>query len=141
MNVFDFDNTIYQGDSTIDFYLYCLKAEPKIIKWFPKQMIGVIKYKLKIIDKTTLKSDFFSFMRSVKDYHNIVESFWNEHEYKIASWYKKRHQNSDLIISASPEFLLENICKRMNITRLIASKVDPCTGFFRALIVMVKKRL
>lgn len=25
MNVYDFDKTIYDGDSTIDFYLYCVK--------------------------------------------------------------------------------------------------------------------
>ena len=25
LNVFDFDNTIYDGDSSIDFYIFCLK--------------------------------------------------------------------------------------------------------------------
>ena len=32
MNVYDFDGTIYNGDSTIDFYIYALKSKPSIIK-------------------------------------------------------------------------------------------------------------
>ena len=29
MNVFDFDGTIYHGDSSKDFFFYCLKNYPK----------------------------------------------------------------------------------------------------------------
>ena len=32
MNVFDFDKTIYDGDCTVDFYMYCLKKYPVIYK-------------------------------------------------------------------------------------------------------------
>ena len=32
MNVFDFDGTIYNGDSSKDFFFYCLKRYPKIRK-------------------------------------------------------------------------------------------------------------
>ena len=28
MNVYDFDGTIYDGDSTFDFYKYCMKKHP-----------------------------------------------------------------------------------------------------------------
>lgn len=30
MNVYDFDKTIYDGDSTIDFYFYCSKNIQKL---------------------------------------------------------------------------------------------------------------
>ena len=39
MNCYDFDKTIYNGDSTKDFYLFCLKRHKGIIKTFP----GLIK--------------------------------------------------------------------------------------------------
>ena len=26
-NIYDFDKTIYDGDSTVDFFLFCLKRE------------------------------------------------------------------------------------------------------------------
>ena len=32
MNVYDFDKTIYKGDSTLDFYFFCLRKKPIIIK-------------------------------------------------------------------------------------------------------------
>ena len=32
VNTYDFDKTIYNGDSTIDFYIFCLKKEITIIK-------------------------------------------------------------------------------------------------------------
>ena len=31
MNVYDFDKTIYRGDSTMDFWRYCLKRYPKAV--------------------------------------------------------------------------------------------------------------
>ena len=44
MNVYDFDKTIYDGDSTIDFYFYCLKKHPKIILCLPIQLYAAVKY-------------------------------------------------------------------------------------------------
>ena len=63
MNVYDFDGTIYRGDSTIDFYFFCLRKHPFIIRRFPSQMIGFIKYKLHRKSKKELKETFFIFFR------------------------------------------------------------------------------
>ena len=46
MNVYDFDNTIYKGDSTADFFIFCLRKHPKIVLVFPKIIGGVIKFYL-----------------------------------------------------------------------------------------------
>ena len=35
MNIYDFDETIYDSDSTKDFYFYCLKKYPKILLSVP----------------------------------------------------------------------------------------------------------
>ena len=43
-------------------------------------------------------------------------------------WYKKCHKNDDVIITASPEFLIQEICKRLDINTLIASKVNSYDG-------------
>ena len=29
--VYDFDETIYDGDSTVDFYKYCVKRKPSLL--------------------------------------------------------------------------------------------------------------
>ena len=127
MNVYDFDGTIYNGDSTIDYYLYVLKKKPVVIRFIPKQLFGILLYILRIIDKTKMKEYFYCFMRGI-DHTKMVTGFWDLHEHKIYDWYLKAHKNDDIIISASPEFLLIPICNILGVKRLIASKVDPFTG-------------
>lgn len=128
MNVYDFDNTIYKGDSTADFYLFSLKRHPSIIKFFPSLIKAVVKfYVLKKGTKTEMKEVMYRFLTKINPEFDI-KMFWDTHEKNIKSWYLKQKQNSDIIISASPEFLLKPICERLGINNLTASKVDVYTG-------------
>ena len=45
MNVFDFDNTIYDGESVIDFFLYYCKKDKSLLKYIPAVTKAMIKYK------------------------------------------------------------------------------------------------
>lgn len=127
MNVYDFDHTIYDGDSTLDFYKYCLKRKPIIIFYLFIQILGFLKYKLKLWDKHQFKQCFYGFLKYLDDPNQYVEDFWKIHKKKIKGWYFSQKEDTDVIISASPEFLLENICQEINVY-LIASKVDIKTG-------------
>jgi HAD superfamily phosphoserine phosphatase-like hydrolase len=127
MNVYDFDGTIYDGDSTVDFFLFAIKRKPTALLRLPKQFWGFVLYGLKQIDKTKLKEYFYSFLPAV-DGESLLEAFWDQNQHKIFSWYPQMHQPEDIVISASPEFLLRPICRRLGIERLIASKVDIRTG-------------
>lgn len=129
MNVYDFDGTIYAGDSTIDFFLFALKTKPSLIRFLPKQIIGFFRYSLRLINKTQLKEYFFSFLSAI-DADALLESFWSKNHNKIYNWYLQQQESDDIIISASPEFLLTPICQRLGIKNLIASKVDPRSGRF-----------
>lgn len=132
MNVYDFDKTIYNGDSTIDFYLFCLKKHPSILLYIPAQIKGVILFKMGKIEKKKFKELFFSFLVKINDIERDIVLFWDEHEIKIKEWYKNKHREDDVIISASPHFLLKEICKRQKIKNLIATKVDKKTGKFES---------
>ncbi len=128
MNVYDFDNTIYKGDSTADFYLFCLKKHPKIVCTFPKLIGGFIKYYiLNQGTKTQFKEKMYTFLQYC-DTEKDVEEFWSKKISNIKVWYKKQQRHDDLIISASPEFLLKTPCKILEIKHLMASMVDPHTG-------------
>ena len=129
LNVYDFDKTIYDGDSSIDFYLFCLKRKKSIILLLPKQVFAMILYKLKIKDKEYFKSQFFSFVKKIDNIDKTVEVFWKQKIVKIKTWYKKQSKTSDVIISASPEFLLKPLEKKLKI-KVIASKVSKKTGTF-----------
>ena len=55
MNVFDFDKTIYDGDSTVDFCLYLMGRYPAVIGDFISNLPVVIRYKRGKISKTAMK--------------------------------------------------------------------------------------
>ena len=129
MNVYDFDGTIYDGDSTVDFFLFALKKSPSMIRFVPKQIKGFILYGMKKIGKTELKEYFLSFLSAI-DAEELVNRFWEQNRYKIYKWYLEQQKADDIIISASPEFLLMPICQKLGIQHLIASKVDARSGAF-----------
>lgn len=129
MNIYDFDHTIYNGDSTIDFFKFLIKKKPSILLSAPKQFWGFLLYGIKKIDKTELKEYFFSFLTNV-DVDLYIEEFWSLHKNKIFDWYKNQMSETDIIISASPHFLLEPIMNQLKTKNLIASKVNKKTGKF-----------
>lgn len=128
--VFDFDNTIYNGDSTLDFYRYCLKMNKRLFVYLPKQILGLIRYRLGNINKEEFKELFFSFLIDLHDIELIVDDFWKEHIHKIKDWYLVRNKEHDIIISASPEFLLTPISKYIDVQDIIATVIDNRTGKF-----------
>jgi HAD superfamily phosphoserine phosphatase-like hydrolase len=128
MNVYDFDKTIYDGDSTLDFYLFALKKKPKLIKYLPVQVLGFLKYLFGICSKLEFKEKFYYFLNGISDTDELVKLFWDDKQGLIKEWYLNSKKDSDLIISASPTFLLEPICKVVGIKHLIASEVNKNTG-------------
>lgn len=128
MNIYDFDNTIYKGDSTADFYIYSLIKHPKIVCTFPRLIKAFAKfYILKKGTKTEFKEKMYSFLQYCNTKKD-VEDFWKSHIKNIKGWYIEQQKNDDIIISASPQFLLETPCKILGINTLIASNVHPTTG-------------
>lgn len=128
MNVYDFDGTIYDGDSTLDFYYYCVRHKPSILFRMPIQVLAFTRYKLGFIAKTEFKEVFYTFIRDIDDIDEKLVDFWNNNNIKIKDWYLNQRKEDDMVISASPEFLLEEICARLGIKFLIASQVDKSNG-------------
>ena len=54
-------------------------------------------------------------------------------------WYMKQQKEDDIIISASPDFLLRPICKRLGIHSLNASNVNIYTGKIEGPKLLVEK--
>lgn len=132
INVYDFDKTIYDGDSTIDFYLFCIIKRPIIIISLPISILYFIAYKLKIINKIRFKEKFFLFLKYTPNIDKMIELFWNKNLKKIKQWFINDKSSNKIIISASPEFLLKPIINNINVMEIIASKVDKSTGKFNS---------
>ena len=127
INVYDFDNTIYRGDSSYDFFRHCAMKYPRVLlsaagalPWFLAMAFG-------ILDKTKAKERFYRYLRHVPEAEEEVVRFWIDHDKNLKSWYFEQKRDDDLIISASPEFLLEPVMRRLELA-FLASRVDARTG-------------
>lgn len=140
MNIYDFDKTIYDGDSTLDFYLFVLARNCTLIRYFPKQIFYMILYYSNIVTKEKYKETFFSFLKGIKNIEKEIEEFWLKNEKKIKRWYLIQKDKKDVIISASPEWLLKPIIDKLEIN-LIATKVDKKTGKFHSLNCYGKEKV
>lgn len=141
VNVYDFDKTIFHGDSTQKFYLYLLKKQPKIALYLPKQLFYFIPFALGKMEKTKFKEKFYSCFKVVKNIDKEVENFWKINIKGIKKFYYEKQEDTDIIISASPEFLLKPICEKLGINHLIASKVDKNTGKYTGLNCYGKEKV
>ncbi len=128
MNAYDFDETIYDGDSTRDFYFYCVKKFPSVLKFLPYQAFYFALFVFGLITKTQFKEKFYIFFTAVKDIDGAAADFWKSHKSGIKKFYLETKKDDDVIISASPYFLLAPICKNLGIKHLIASDADKLTG-------------
>lgn len=128
MNTYDFDQTIYQPDSSYSFYLYCLKNYPSaVLRTLPKTLAFAAAYGLKKMTTKRLKEQLFSFLRYLPDVDSAVADFWEEHRRGIEQWYLEQKKEDDVIISASPYFLLRPIAMELGVG-LIATPMDKHTG-------------
>lgn len=130
MNVFDFDKTIYPKDSTSDFIIYLALRHPGVILGLLGGIPAVFAYKRKRISKTQMKQSLFGCFSRVPDIDREVKRFWDKRIGRIEGWYLKIKRADDVIISASPEFLLREACDRLGVQSLIASEVDKKTGSY-----------
>lgn len=126
MNAYDFDKTIFDGDSTAKFYLFCLLRTPKMFLRIPR-LVFEAAFVLKK-DKQRFKENMFAFLTDLKDPEGMLKKFWDKNEGSIKQFYLNGKREDDLIASASPEFLLKPILTKLGIKRLIASPVDFKTG-------------
>ena len=128
-DVYDFDGTIYDGDSGIDIFFFAIKKYPKILKRVPKILWYGLLLLLKIIKKEQFKSIVFTFIKDIDNIDNFVDGFWQEHEKKLKLfWLKKTSHRRDIIISASCYFWLKYIKDKYKVHGLIATDIDLSTG-------------
>ncbi len=135
LNVYDFDNTIYDGESAMDFFFFYLKRDPPLVKYMPKVFHALYKYKR---GNVSLEEAINNYGDTVSDYFvtmtdidSIVSDFWDKYEKNIKPFYAEIQKEDDLIISGSPEFSLKEICKRIGVKHYIGSVIDFETGEFK----------
>ncbi len=127
MNVYDFDRTIYPGDSSIHFWKFCMRHYPKTMRVIPRATAAIFRYKRRRCTWSDVMETFFTFLEHVPSVDEAVEAFWDKNGHKIYEWYLERRHEADVIISAAPVFLIAPICERLGVD-CIATEMNIRTG-------------
>ena len=130
MNVYDFDKTIYPVDSTVQFYRWCLRRYPACRRTLGWTALGFLLVGLRLRSLTGGKEMFYRFLRHVPA--EAPALFWREHIGAVRPWFLKQRRPDDLVISASPEFLLAPAAEALGFA-LIGSPVEQATGRYLGL--------
>ena len=127
MNVYDFDKTILWKDSTFLFVRHCLTRYPATWKTLPGVALASVEYLRGAITLEKYKEKAFAFLAYLPDPQRVVEEFWNRQEKGIKNWYLRQKRPDDVVVSASPEFLLKPVCDRLGV-EVIGTTMDSHTG-------------
>lgn len=126
MNVYDFDGTVRRGDTTRDFVRFELRRHPAVLLDLPRFAWVYFLHLCKKRTLTEAKSALFAFFRRI-DVAEETEAFRRKNGGCIDAWYLAQTQSSDVIITASPVFLVAALCRGLGVT-VLGTEVDPQTG-------------
>lgn len=128
MNVFDFDNTIYRGESAVDLAVFMIKSNKKVILWMPKIFWSLLKYKLCLVSRDKMQdsvNDFMSkILRDKNEVISLTRDFWKKNIRKLDRSIIKRIGRDDVIITAGPDFMLDAVKKHLGTENVICSQTD-----------------
>jgi len=127
VNVYDWDKTIFPVDSTAAFCLWCARRYPRVALHFAAVTPKLPAFLSGKLPKTRFKERLYGFLRYIPDIDAEVRAFWDENFPRINPWYLNQARPDDIVISASPEFLVGAATERLGV-RLLASRVDKHTG-------------
>jgi phosphoserine phosphatase len=129
MNAYDFDNTIYDGESIFDFFKFCIKKDLFLLVFFPKVLLRLIEYKLNLLSIDKLYNTAIcianSFMKRNKyKINDLIEEFWSKNKKKLKPQFLKMLKSNDLIITGCPNFLINYIKKDLKVENIISTQYN-----------------
>ena len=128
MQVFDFDNTIYHGESVFDFILFKKKKKKRLLKYIPGIIKLLIKYKKCQMDKNEFKENLEKYAKVVLDNKEFIKGmvvlFWQKNKHKLDQEMLKKINKNDVILTCSPYFLIDEIKEELKTKHLICSEID-----------------
>ena len=128
MKVFDFDNTIYSGESTVDFFLFCIKRKPSLIKYLPLVLKMLLLYKMHKLPLEKLNEVAAKMMNVIADNKDnadsFIEDFWKENKSKLREEFLDIIEKDDVVISGSPLLLLDGVKEYLNTDKIYGTIID-----------------
>lgn len=124
-NIYDFDDTIYKGDTFIDLLKYSFLRHPfLLLNSIFKTIPLYFKYKKNSIPFERVKETLLSFLFKINNKDKYIKKFINSKKENIKTWYINNQKENDIIISASYEIWIKPFCNEIGIKNVIATKTD-----------------
>ena len=131
IDVYDFDGTIYDGDSTADFVLFCLRRHPGVIAGLPRVAFAALRLAAGNIGLTQFKSVLFGEMSKRFSLEEEADAFWKSMKTRarLGPWFFDTPRDIPIVIaSASPEFELRHAAQILGVKTLIGTRCNMQTG-------------
>ncbi len=132
MKVFDFDNTIYKGESTFDFAIYVMKRKKSLLRYIPRIVWILLLYKIckMNIEEFTerLEKNSKLFLENEELITSLVPEFWLDNIEKLYPNMLKKIQKEDIIITTSPKFLIDGVRDLLNTEKILTTELDLKSG-------------
>lgn len=131
LDVYDFDGTLYDGDSTADFVLFCLRRHPALLPGLAATAPEAVRLLTRRGSLTAYKSALFGAMARRFSLGGEAARFWeSEHTRgKLAGWFQATPRDLPVVVaSASPEFELRHALPLLGDVTLIGTRADEVTG-------------
>lgn len=131
IDVYDFDGTIYDGDSTVDFTLWCLRRHPSLLLALPRFAWVCARLALGRVGLREMKNVLFSEMAKRFSLEEEARRFWGSPKTRenLGAWFQSTPRDVPIVIaSASPEFELRYAAELLGVETLIGTRCDPATG-------------
>jgi hypothetical protein len=98
-----------------------------VLRTLPEIVPAAQRYARGLLSTKELKEKLFAFLCFLPDPEKTVERFWDAHIAGIGEWYLAQKREDDLIVTASPEFLVGEAGRRLGV-RVIGTRMDLRTG-------------
>ena len=129
-NVYDFDQTVIYPDGGYTFFKFCLRRHFfRLLPKLPGTIRGLLRFHVRENKhEVAARGEFYNWLPKLPDWQEEVRLFWEAKAGELLKpWYLAQKRLDDIIISCSPDFLLQPLCDKLGV-RLLATRVDESTG-------------
>lgn len=137
--IFDIDYTITKKETLMELFKYVIINDIKNIRFVPRAIYCGIMYALKIYDEKKVKETFLKFIDGIneKDLAVLVKKFYHEklstilYEDALKMMKRLKKEGCEIyLISASPEFYINEFYNIKEVDKIIGTKFSFDNGIF-----------
>lgn len=142
--IFDIDFTLTKKETSMELYRYMVKRDKTLIKYIPAHILTGLGYGIKVFSATKTKERFLKFLQGTKEEElkEIVKDFYKEHvtqllyEDGLKAIKDFKDQGFKVyLISASPEFYVNEFYNIEGVDKVIGTKFKMDDGIFTPIVI------